>query len=202
MNSLLSVQRNSMFDAAFPKAELWQKTILVLTGSGLMALASRLTLPLPWTPVPITGQTFAVLLLAAMLGARLSLATQFLYLLQGVAGLPVFSAGTTWGIGRLLGPTGGYLVGFLAVSYVVGTLADHGWGKKLLSALMMMIMGEVVLFLVAIPWLKMVLPVSWSQALGLGLLPFLPGDLFKLLLAALLLPTGWKLLRKVGFRKA
>lgn len=200
MNSLPRLQRNSMFDATFPKAELWQKAFLVLAGSGLMALASRLTLPLPFTPVPVTGQTFAVLLLAALLGSRLSLAAQFLYLLEGVVGLPVFSGGTTWGIARLLGPTGGYLVGFLAVSWVVGTLADRGWGRGFLSAVAMMLLGQISLFLIAIPWLKAVLGVDWSQALTLGLLPFLPGDAFKLLLAALTLPTGWKLLRTVGFR--
>lgn len=198
MNAFLPVRQNSLFEAAFPSIQFWQKILLVFVGSGLMALCSRLTLPLPFTPVPITGQTFGVLFLAALLGARLSLAIQSVYILQGLAGLPVFSAGATWGVARLLGPTGGYLVGFLAASWVVGSLVDRGYGKNFFSAVWVLLLGQTAMFLIALPWLKFVLPGTWGQAISLGLWPFLLGDLFKMVCVALLLPAGWGLLRKLN----
>jgi biotin transport system substrate-specific component len=196
MNSTLVLRRSNLFDMVFPQADSVTKVILVLACSGLMALSSRVALPLPFTPVPVTGQTAAVLLLASVLGARLALSVQLVYLAEGLAGLPVFAPGTDWGAARLAGPTGGYLVGFLAATWIIGTLADRGVGKRFLSALGMMLAGEAAMYAVALPWLKGVTGVRWTQALLLGVWPFLPGDVYKMALVGLLLPVSWRVIRK------
>jgi len=202
MSGSLTLHRNNFFEFVFPEASFVTKAFLVLGCSVLMALSSRFSLPLPFTPVPVTGQTFAVFLLAGVLGWRMAMAAQLLYLAQGLAGLPVFSPGGTWGFARLAGPTGGYLLGFLAATWIIGWLADRGYGKRLGSALGMMLLGEFAIYLIAIPWLKEIMRVGWTQALNLGFWPFLIGDLYKMGLAAFLLPGGWRLLRKMGHRQA
>ena len=196
MNTTLVLPSHNLFEMVFPRTDFRAKALWVLAGSGLMALASHVMVPLPFTPVPVTGQTFAVLLLAALFGARMALAMQVVYLAEGLAGLPVFAVGPTWGMGRLIGPTGGYLLGFLAATWVVGSLADRGWGKRLGSSIAMLMAGEGAMYAVALPWLKIVLHTGWSQSLMLGWWPFVPGDLYKLVLAALLLPVGWRVVRK------
>lgn len=197
MNSTLAVHRGSLFEIAFPHSHLLTKVILVISGSWLMAIASHWALPLPFTPVPVTGQTFAVLLLASILGRRLALATQLVYLAQGLAGLPVFAPGTTWGLARVLGPTGGYLIGFSVATWLVGWFADRGFGKKFVSSVAIMILGEMAIYLLALPWLKTVMRVSWSRTLEFGLWPFLLGDIYKVILAALLLPLSWRLVQRL-----
>ncbi|MGB7624166.1 MAG: biotin transporter BioY [Terriglobia bacterium] len=196
MNPTLTLRRTNFFEIAFPDVDFFTKSLLVLACSGLMGLSSRLSLPLPFTPVPVTAQTFAVLILAGLLGMRMAISVQLLYLAQGFAGLPVFAPGSTWGIARLLGPTGGFLVGFIAAAAVVGWMADRGYGKRLGSALVMMILGSAAIFAVGVPWLKWVMRVDWMQALNLGFWPFLIGDVYKVVLAALLLPGSWRLFAK------
>jgi biotin transport system substrate-specific component len=200
MNPSMTLPRTNFFEFAFPDVSLLTKGFLVLACSGLMALSSRLALPLPFTPVPVTAQTFAVLLLAGLLGMRMAISVQLLYLAQGSAGLPVFAPGSTWGIARLLGPTGGFLVGFVAAAAVVGWMADRGYGKRLRSALVMMALGSVAIFAVGVPWLKWVMQVDWLQAFKLGFWPFLMGDVYKIVLATLLLPGTWRLFEKVNPR--
>lgn len=161
---------------------------LVLAASLFIALMAQVSLPLPFTPVPITGQTFAVLLVGATLGARRGALAVLAYLAEGLAGLPVF-AGGTGGLAHLLGPTGGYLLGFVAMAATVGALAEHGLDRRLRSAWLAFLLGEAVLYLCGLPWLAVF--VGPSKALTLGLLPFLPGDLLKALLAGLALPALW-----------
>lgn len=196
MGNSLALSSGNLFEMVFPGTELRAKAALVLAGSGLMALASHVMAPLPFTPVPVTAQTFVVLLLAALLGARMALAIQFVYLAEGLAGLPVFAPTASWALGRLIGPTDGYLLGFLAATWVVGSLADRGWGRRLGSSVAMMFAGECALYAIAIPWIKMFLGANWMQSLMMGLWPFLPGDLYKLILAALVLPGAWRVVRK------
>ncbi|MDD5543645.1 MAG: biotin transporter BioY [Acidobacteriia bacterium] len=198
MNSAGALRPGCLFEAAFPRLDWLTKFFLVISCSWLMALASRLSLPLPLTPVPVTAQTLAVLLLAALLGKRTALAVQGAYLAQGLIGLPVFSPGITWGIARLLSPTGGYLIGFLLTTWIVGGLADRGFGKHFFSAMAIMASGELGMFGIALPWLKFSMHVDWAKAAQLGLWPFLMGDAYKIVLAAMLLPLGWKVLRKVN----
>jgi len=196
-HSTYMLERNNLLETTFPRLDWLTRAFLVISCSWLMALASRLSLPLPLTPVPVTAQTLAVLLLAALLGARMALAVQVTYLAQGLIGLPVFSPGITWGVTRLLGPTGGYLIGFVLTTWIVGTLADRGFGTNFISAVGMMLAGEFAMFAVAVPWLKIVMQVDWSRAVQLGLWPFLVGDAYKIALAGMLLPVGWKAFRRM-----
>ena len=170
-----------------PGSLLW-KVVLVLAGSALIALGAQLAIPLPFSPVPVTGQTFAVLLVAAALG-RLGLASVIAYLVEGAAGLPVFAGGGS-GLVTLTGPTGGYLVGFALAAAIVGSAAERGWDRHLVTALAAMLLGEVAIYLCGLPWLARFVPAG--RVLDLGLFPFIPGDLFKMVLAALALPTAWR----------
>jgi len=166
---------------------------LVVGGSLLLALASRITFYLPFSPVPVTGQTFAVLFLGALLGSRRGALAVLAYLVEGIAGLPVFAGGLP-GLAHLLGPTGGYLIGFVAAAYVTGALAERGWDRRVLTTVAALAAGNGVLYLLGLAWLAVF--VGLQAAPALGLLPFIPGDLLKLALAALLLPAGWRLLRR------
>lgn len=166
--------------------------LLVVGGSLLVAALAQVSIPLPFTPVPVTGQTFAVLLVGAALGARRGAASLALYVAQGVLGLPVFAGGAS-GLARLAGPTGGYLVGFVAAAYVVGFLAERGLDRRLFTALAAFLAGEIVIYIVGVSWLAYF--VGWGKALLAGLWPFLPGDALKAVLAALALPSAWTLIR-------
>jgi len=174
-----------------PGSLLW-KLVLVLVGSALIALAAQVRIPLPFSPVPVTGQTFAVLLVAAALG-RLGLGSVIAYLAEGAIGLPVFAGGGS-GVATMVGPTGGYLIGFALAAAVVGSAAERGWDRHLATALMAMLLGEIAIYVCGLAWLaRFALPVPLLDA---GLLPFIPGDLFKMVLAALALPSAWRLVRR------
>ena len=163
---------------------------LAVAGSVLLAVSARVSFTLPFFPaVPVTGQTFAVLLLGALLGPRLGSATVGLYLLQGAAGLPVFARGG--GLAYMAGPTGGYLAGFLAAAWTVGTLARRGWDRRFLTTVAAMSLGTVLILGIGAVWLAVLL--GPARALSAQVL-FLPGAVLKILAAALLLPIGWKLL--------
>lgn len=172
--------------------------LLILGGSLFTALMARITIPLPFTPVPITGQTLAVLLTGAALGSRRGALSMAAYVLEGALGLPVFAGGTA-GLKRLTGPTGGYLIGFIAAAFVIGWLAERGWDRRPLSTALAMLIGNAVIYLFGLPWLALFLGgfSGPKGALMLGLLPFIPGDLLKLALAAFLLPSAWWLVRKI-----
>jgi biotin transport system substrate-specific component len=170
-----------------------REIVLVVTGSILIAFAAQFYFPLPFSPVPITGQTFAVLLLAALYGHNRGGLTILTYLILGIAGRPVFASGT-FGIATIIGPTGGYLVGFLPAAYIVGFLSKRGWDRKVWTTATSMIIGNVVIYLVGTTWLSRF--VGWDNVLQTGLIPFLIGDGAKIVLATLLLPTGWKLINR------
>jgi biotin transport system substrate-specific component len=169
------------------------RVLLALSGSWLVAALAQIEIRLPFTPVPITGQTLGVLLVGASLGAGLGAVSMALYLVQGALGLPFFSGG---GSGadflQLSAVTGGYLWGFVVSAAVVGALAQRRWDRSVRSSIGEMFLGEVVLYAVAIPWLMQALDVSLAQALELGLAPFVVGDTLKLLAAAGLLPLAWR----------
>lgn len=165
---------------------------LIVGGSLLIGLMAQVAIPLPFTPVPITGQTLAVLLAGALLGSRRGALCILTYLAEGFAGLPVFAGGTA-GISRLLGPTGGYLVGYLVAAYLVGWLAEKGWDRKLWTNFTAMVMGNSAIYLFGVSWLAIAL--GWQEALVAGMYPFIPGDLIKIAIATGLLPLGWKFLR-------
>ena len=168
---------------------------LVLGGSALVAVLAQVVIPLPFSPVPVTGQTLAVLFVGALLGsARGSLAV-LLYLAEGAVGLPVFAGGGA-GLMRLAGPTGGYLVGFCAAAFVVGFLAERGWDRVVWRASVALLVGNALIYSAGLPWLSRF--VGAQKVLSLGLYPFVVGDLIKLVVAVLALPAGWRLLRRFG----
>jgi biotin transport system substrate-specific component len=168
------------------------KLVLVLAGSAIIALAAQVRLPLPFSPVPVTGQTFAVLLVAASLG-RLGVASVLMYLAEGAFGFPVFAGGAA-GLAYMAGPTGGYLVGFVLAAVIVGAAAEREWDRRLVTSLLVMLLGEVAIYACGVAWLaRFPLPVPLLQA---GLFPFIPGDLFKMILAAIALPAAWRLVRR------
>jgi len=164
---------------------------LIIGGSLCIALCARVAIPLPFSPVPVTGQTLAVLLIGALLGSRRGSLCLLTYLAEGAAGLPVFQAGNG-GPAYMAGPTGGYLIGFVAAAYVTGWLAEKGWDRQVGATLMAMLLGNAVIYACGLPWLALF--VRAKGALSLGLYPFIPGDLLKLALATMLLPSGWMLL--------
>ena len=160
---------------------------LVLAGSVFLALSGQVTVRLPFSPVPVTGQTLAVLLIGSLLGKRRGTLSVLLYLFEGAMGLPVFAGGTL-GIARLAGPTGGYLCGFVAAAFVVGALCERGWGDRMRSALLAMLIGNAAVYLVGLPWLaRFVAPES---VIPLGMAPFVVGDLIKIGLASSTLTFG------------
>lgn len=165
--------------------------LLILGFSLVNALAAQVEVRLPFTPVPITGQTFAVLLTGLLLGGRLGALALIAYLAEGLIGLPFFAGGKS-GIAYALGPTGGYLLGFVISAYVVGRLAERGWDRRVWTALLAMIAGNLIIYAAGLSWLVQF--VGPDRVLALGLLPFLLGDALKIVLAALALPAGWKLL--------
>ncbi len=174
------------------QAQVWIYDFsLVLGGSLLVALAARIAVPLPFTPVPITGQTLAVLLVGALLGSVRGGLSMLLYLAQGAAGLPVFAAGNA-GAAYLLGPTGGYLLGFVAGAFLTGLLAERGWDRHIGTTMLAMLLGKAAIFAPGLGWLALV--VGSENVWATGLIPFLPGIAVKVTLAALLLPLGWRLL--------
>ena len=164
---------------------------LVLGGNLLVALSSRVAVPLPFSPVPITGQTLAVLLVGASLGARRGALSLLLYLVQGAMGLPVFAGGAS-GLVRVVGPTGGYLWGFVLAAFVVGSLAERGWSRRMYSAVLAMSIGNAAIYLAGLPWLARFTGVE--RVLPLGLYPFVVGDVIKVALAAIVLTTGRRML--------
>ena len=164
----------------------------------LTAVAAQVSVPLPFTPVPFTFQPMVVLVGAAALGARLGAASQVLYLLLGVAGLPVFAASPALahGAGRLLGPTGGYLMSYPLAAYVAGTLAERGFDRRYLTSVVAMGAGLAVIFACGVGWLAFGAPhAGLSTAVRTGLVPFIPADILKIFAAATVLPMAWRFLR-------
>lgn len=171
-----------------------QVAALIGGGALLISLAAQISVALPFTPVPITGQTFAVLLVGASLGSLRGGASAFLYLGLGVVDAPVFAHGTS-GLGTLTGITGGYLISFPLAASLAGRLSERRWDRHLGSALGAMLTGNVVIYGIGVPWLALSLHTSLEHALELGLYPFVAGDTLKLYLAAVALPTAWRLIR-------
>jgi len=166
---------------------------LVIGFSLLTALAAQVAIPLPWTPVPITGQTFAVLLTGALLGSRLGALAMIAYLIEGASGLPFFAAGGS-GVARLLfSPTSGYLLSYPVAAFAVGLLAERGWDRRFLTAAAAMGLGSIIILLSGWAWLARF--VSPAAAFQIGVAPFLIGDIIKIALASAVLPSGWAILR-------
>jgi len=178
----------------FPRTAAWLRDLLLISISALFVAAfAQIRIPLPITPDPLTGQTFAVLLIGAALGSKRGAASLMLYTLMGTLGLPFFAGGAS-GLAYLSGPTLGYLVGFVVATYVIGLLAERGLERSVRTSLVPFAIGTLVIYIFGAGWLAILFGIE--QALALGLLPFLIGDAIKLVLAALALPAAWRIMQK------
>lgn len=169
--------------------------VLVTAGAGLTAIAAQLYVPL-W-PVPITMQTLAVLLVGSTLGATRGAASMTLYMVLGMAGLPVFGEGAS-GLGVIAGSTGGYIVGFILAAAVTGWLAQRQWDRRFVGAGISFLVGTAATFAVGLPWLAVVLSADLQQTLAWGLYPFIIGGIVKSAIAAAIIPATWKLSDKLA----
>lgn len=178
----------------------WARDAALVTGGALFIAASaQIAIPLPFTPVPLTGQTLAVLLTGAALGSTLGLASNALYFALALIGLPVLAPtaeGThISGTAVLSMPSLGYVIGFLAASFGVGQLAERGFTRTPLRSAVAMVAGNIVIYAFGVVWLQHALQATWADALAWGATPFLIGDAIKVAIAAALLPTCWKFIR-------
>jgi biotin transporter BioY len=191
----MEVKKLTLIDAILPKVEnktlaLVKDSLLVLSFTLLTAISAKLKIEIG--PVPITGQTFAVLLSGALLGAKRGALSQFFYLFGGLAGILWFSRGG--GIAYLMSPTFGYIIGFVLAAFLVGFLCERGFDRKIESAILAMLLGNILIYFPGLLWLAKF--VGWEKVLAVGLYPFIIGDTIKLLLAGSILSLGWKLIKK------
>lgn len=182
--------------AALPGTGLVTDALLVAGGAALVALCAQWEIHLGFTPVPLTAQTFAVLLVGASLGAVRGGASLLLYLAVGLLGAPVF-AGSEGGWEWVEGATGGYLAGFVVAAAATGYLSERRWDRRFSSALAAMLTGSVVIYALGLPWLAHVADLGPRETFEAGLYPFVVGDLLKLYLAGAVLPTAWRLVQRL-----
>jgi biotin transport system substrate-specific component len=172
-----------------------RQAALVVTGAAFVGLAAQIAIPLPFTPVPLTLQTFAVLLAASALGTVRGVLSMALYALAGIAGIPWFAEGSS----GFTMPSFGYILGFIAAAFIVGRLAENGATRQFLRSAGLMIIGSVVIYAIGFTWLKFSLGVSWfgaDSAWVYGVQPFIVGDVVKLLAASALLPATWRIVER------
>ena len=187
--SLIWPNRSSSLDMRIIRG-----VILAIIGSFVVAALAQISVPL-W-PVPITGQTFGVLIVGMALGSKLGMLSLTLYMLEGICGLPVF-ANFSSGPGVIVGPTGGYIIGFIFAAGAIGYLAERKWDRSILSTALAMLIGNIILYIPGLIWLGLFFaglgkPAPLEASIVAGLFPFLIGDVLKLALAALLFPTAWR----------
>ncbi|HZP57817.1 MAG TPA: biotin transporter BioY [Dehalococcoidia bacterium] len=199
MQNVTTVRANTLSSRVIPDSWL-SNVVLVAAGSGLMALSAQFSHQFSWSTVPVTGQTFAVLLLGALYGSRLGAATMIAYLGEGASGLPVFANGHG-GVSAIATPSGGYLFGFILAAFVVGFFAERGWDRSRWIVLPMLL-GNAVLYIPGLIWLHEQFrivdrSIDWGTTLDYGLWPFVAGDLAKLVAASLALPAGWTIVEKL-----
>ena len=193
MSSLVT-QPHTLVDVLLPRQQRsWLlDAALVLLFSAFVGLTAQVEIPL-W-PVPLTLQTLGVLFTGAVLGSRRGALALVLYLAEGAAGLPIFAGGAS-GVAHLLGPTGGYLAGFVVAAGVVGWLAERGWDRRLVWTALAMLVGNVIIYALGVAWLAVYLG-DLQTAVVKGALIFVPGDLIKIVVATLALPGGWALAQR------
>ncbi len=192
MNTFVA-KSETLLGVALAPLDLVRQVGLVIGFSLLTAAAAQVVIPIG--PIPITGQTFAVLLTGALLGSRLGALAIIAYLIEGASGLPFFVGGH-FGFAHLIGPTGGYLISFPAAAYITGAFAEHGWDRRFLSAAAAMAIGSAVILFCGWAWFSFAWHTPPMLALTQTVTHLVPGDIIKILLAAAVLPSGWKLVSK------
>ena len=191
----MSIQSGSLRATVFPRSSALTQVLFVAAGVAFIALLAQIAIPVPGSPVPVTGQTLAVLLIGTTYGARLGVLTFATYLLAGVAGAPIFApSGTSanHGIDRLIGATGGYLVGMLVASLVLGYLADRKADQKFRTSFPALLLGDAIIFTFGLLWLQQTLDLSWSKTIAAGFTPFILGEALKIAITATSLPLVWR----------
>jgi biotin transport system substrate-specific component len=173
---------------------LIRNLVLIVGGAAFVGLAAQVAIPLPFTPVPLTLQTFAVLLAGAALGSVRGVLAMLLYAVAGVVGVPWFAESSS----GYSAPSFGYILGFILAAFIVGRIAEHGATRSVARTAGLMVVGNLVIYAVGVTWLKFAIGVDWATAISLGLTPFLIGDAIKIAAAAGLLPLTWRGLRKAG----
>ena len=191
----MSLSATSLRSSLIPRSTALSHAVLVVSGVlGLAALA-QIAIPVPGSPVPVTGQTLGVLILGTAYGSTLGFTTFALYILAGIAGAPVFADGGH-GLDRIVGATGGYLVGMLVATFVLGQLARFRLDQKFLTALPSMLIGTVTTFSFGLIWLHQYTGQSWSWTFEKGLTPFIVGEVLKIAIAGTSLPATWRVVNR------
>jgi biotin transport system substrate-specific component len=184
----------TIYIRSFPRTAGWLRDVtLIVLGALFVAILAQVRIPLPFTPVPLTGQTFAVLLVGATLGSTRGTASMLFYVALGALGLPVFAGGAS-GLTYLSGATLGYLIGFVMAAYVIGLLAERGLERSVRTSILPFLLGTVIIYICGIAWLTILLG-SFNKAMAAGLLPFLVGDAIKLIAASIALPAAWRIVK-------
>lgn len=191
----MSTTTATLRSAVFPRATTYSKALLVTFGALFIGGLAQIALPIPGSPVPVTGQTLGVLLVGAGYGSTLGLSTLVTYLLIGIAGAPIFAKGGS-GLAHLTGPTGGYLIGMLVASLLVGALAGRKWDQKVRSALPAMLLGDAVIFSFGLFWLHEYTSKSWAWTISAGFTPFIIGEVLKIAIAGTSLPLVWRFVQR------
>lgn len=195
MTAIAPAAPRTLADAVLPRT-LVADIALVVGFAALTAVAAQISIRLPWTPVPITGQTFAVLAAGTVLGAKRGPLSQLLYVVVGALGAPIYADGNG-GWAAATGATGGYLLGFVLAAALVGALSDRRQDRQLLTSIPAMLAGSALIYAIGVPWLAQNLGVSGTKAIELGMAPFLIGDAVKLLAAGALAPGAWAVVRRL-----
>jgi len=191
----MSISTGSLLATVFPRSTALTHAGFIVGGTLFIAALAQIAIPVPGSPVPVTGQTLAVYLIGTTYGARLGFATFATYLLAGIAGAPVFApatGATTHGIARLTGATGGYLIGMLVATFVLGALADRKADQKFKTSFPALIFGSAIVFAFGLTWLHSSLELSWAQTISAGLAPFILGEFIKIAITATSLPLIWR----------
>jgi biotin transport system substrate-specific component len=181
--------------AVAPRSTALTHALFIVGGVGFISAMAQVSIPVPGSPVPVTGQTLAALLVGTTYGARLGFTTFATYLLAGIAGAPIFAPSATsanHGIDRVMGATGGYLIGMLVASLLLGYLADRKADQKFLTSYPALLLGEVVIFGIGLLWLRNSLSLSWSATLAAGFTPFIIGEVLKIAIVGTSLPLVWR----------
>lgn len=191
----MSLNQASIRATVFPRSSALTQALFIVGGVGFIAAMAQISLPVPGSPVPVTGQTLAVLLIGTTYGARLGVTTFATYLLAGIAGAPVFAHSATsanHGIERVIGATGGYLVGMLFASLLLGYLADRKADQKFRTSFPALLLGDLVIFTFGLLWLHASLDMTWSATFKAGFTPFILGEALKIAITATSLPLVWR----------
>jgi biotin transport system substrate-specific component len=191
----MSLHSGSLRATVFPRSTALTEALFVVGGIGFISLLAQISLPVPGSPVPVTGQTLAVLLIGTTYGARLGFITFATYLLAGIAGAPIFAPSATsanHGVDRLVGATGGYLVGMLVASLLLGYLADRKADQKFRTSFPALLLGDLVIFTFGLAWLHASLDMTWAATFKAGFTPFILGEALKIAITATSLPLVWR----------